>query len=443
MYSFGGSGDGIYQEPGVILSGNKLYGVGVSDGSSGSGTVFSINTDGTGYTNVYDFTGFNYYGDRINSDGAYPSASLILSSNELYGTAWVGGNSGCGTVFKVDTNGLGFTNLHSFTGGNDGANPFASLVLGGSTLYGTTSGGGSSGNGTVFAINTDGTGFTNLYSFTALDFMTLTNTDGANPRAGLFLAGKKLYGTAPSGGSSGSGTVFAINTDGTDFTNLYSFTALDPATQTNTDGAIPYGGLLLSGDTLYGTAAYGGSSGDGTVFAINADGTGFTNLYSFTALNNLTNIDGAHPFAGLILSGNILYGTTHEGGDWCSGAVFAISTDGTAFTNLYSVSDGAWPLADLVLAGSTLYGTTSAGGSSYDGTLFALSLVSSLGITPSGNQVVISWPTWAPNYGLQVTTNLSSGIWSNIISVTNTVGGNYVFTNAVSSQAAFFRLSSQ
>src|ERR1019366_1653347 len=88
-----------------------------------------------------------------------------------------------------------FTNLHSFTG-NDGVNPQAGLILSGNTLYGTAYGGGSSGAGTVFAVSTDGTGFTNLYSFTAYSIFLPANNDGANPYAGLILSGNTLYGTA-------------------------------------------------------------------------------------------------------------------------------------------------------------------------------------------------------------------------------------------------------
>src|SRR5450759_3417370 len=135
--------------------------------------------------------------------------------------------------------------------------------------------------------------FTNLHSF--------TGSDGANPQAGLILSGTTLYGTAFQGGSSGNGTVFAINTNGTGFTNLHSFIY-------GSDGASPYAGLILSGNNLYGTAYQGGSLGHGTVFAVNPNGTGFTNLHSFTATSNYTNSDGANPYAGLILSGNTLYG---------------------------------------------------------------------------------------------------------------------------------------
>src|SRR5262245_21346633 len=95
--------------------------------------------------------------------------------------------------------------------------------------------------------------FMTLYSFTG-------GSGGSRPQAGLILSSNTLYGTASNFGSSGSGTVFKGNTDGTGFATLYNFTG-------ESDGANPYGGLVLSGKTLYGTATFGGSSGKGTVFA--------------------------------------------------------------------------------------------------------------------------------------------------------------------------------
>jgi uncharacterized repeat protein (TIGR03803 family) len=181
----------------------------------------------------------------------------VLSGNALYGTTINGGANGKGTVFTVNTDGTGFTVLHNFTGG-DGSTPFAGLVLSGGTLYGTTFYGGDWNDGTVFSVNTNGTGFTTLHTFTAIN--SKTNLDGANPYAGLVLSGNTLYGTAD-GGSSGEGTLFAVNTDGTGFTNPYSFTG-------GSDGASPQAGLILSGNTLYGTATEGGTWGDGTVFSL-------------------------------------------------------------------------------------------------------------------------------------------------------------------------------
>jgi uncharacterized repeat protein (TIGR03803 family) len=265
----------------LVLSGNLLYGTTTTGGSAGYGTVFAVHADGTGFTNTHVFTAgsLNSSGLTTNSDGLFPQAGLILSNDTLYGTTELGGGSGWGTVFAVHTDGTGFRTVYNFTNGSDGSGPYDKLILSGNTLYGTASQGGSSGAGTVFAVNTDGSGFATLYSFSALpgpfsgDYGG-TNSDGAMPYAGLYLAGATLYGTAFEGGSSGYGTVFAVNTDGTGFTNLYSFTALPPFSggsalpSTNSDGANPYAGVILSGNTLYGTVSEGGRSGYGSVFSI-------------------------------------------------------------------------------------------------------------------------------------------------------------------------------
>jgi uncharacterized repeat protein (TIGR03803 family) len=133
--------------------------------------------------------------------------------------------------------------------------------------------------------------------------------------------------------------------------------------------------VILSGNTLYGTTRYGGSSGTARCSRSTPTAQRFTILYSFSAPS--TNSDGAHPSAGVILSGNTLYGTTPYGGSSGKGTVFAVKTDGTGFMNLHSFtggSDGAYPNAGVILSGNTLYGTTGEGGSSGNGTVFSLSL---------------------------------------------------------------------
>jgi uncharacterized repeat protein (TIGR03803 family) len=442
--AYGTNSDGAY--PGsLILSSNILYGTAFWGGNSGNGTVFAVNTDGTDFTNLYIFTAFASQVTLSNSDGSNPN-SLILSGNTLYGTANEGGSSGAGTVFAINTDGTGFTNLYSFTNGSDGAYPSAGLILSSNTLYGTTSGEGarsqSSGSGTVFAINTDGTGFTNLYNFTALSGSSHINSDGAYPLGTLILSGNTLYGTAPRGGTNGFGTVFAVNTDGTGFTNLYSFTGYS-------DGGFPFAGLILSSNTLYGTTCFSGSLA-GTVFAINTDGTGFTNLYSFTNTSN-----GAFPAAPLLLSGNTLFGTTESGGSSGVGTVFAIDTDGTDFETLYSFtngSDGAYPIAGLILSGNTLYGTESGignlGGSGLvSGAVFSLSLpVLQLTIILSGPNVILTWPTNVAGFNysgfsLQSTTNLASPVvWSPVSVTPVIINGQNTMTNPVSGTQQFYRL---
>src|SRR5260370_33882793 len=237
--------------------------------------------------------------NATNSDGANPSGSLILSGNTLYGTAVYGGSSGWGTVFSVNINGTGFTTLYNFTGGSDGANPTAGVILSNNTLYGTASVGGGSGAGTVFAVNSDGTGFSNLHGFTVPvndSFGLYTNSDGAYPSVGLMLSGNMLYGAANNGGTAGRGTLFALSANGAGFITLHSFSS-------GSGGAYSSTGLIILGSFLYGTDY--GNLGNGTVFAINTDGTGFTNHYAFTVghLNGNgipTNSDGANPHAKLL-----------------------------------------------------------------------------------------------------------------------------------------------
>jgi uncharacterized repeat protein (TIGR03803 family) len=459
--------DGASPYGGLTLSGNTLYGTAPYGGTNAQGTVFAVNTDGTGFTNLHTFTGNSGSSPYVvtNSDGANPWAGLILSGNTLYGTAVGGGTNGEGTVFAVNTDGSAFANLHSFPGyPSDGANPWAGLILSGNTLYGTALAGGTNGNGTVFAVNTNGTGFTTLYSFAAgsgsLPYQ-YTNSDGAWPQAGLILSGNTLYGTTRGGGTNGNGTVFAVNTEGTGFTNLHTFTAnsgSSPYVVTNSDGANPWAGLILSGNTLYGTAPYGSTNAQGTVFAVNTDGTGFTNLHIFSALSgsNQTNSDGASPFAGLTLWGNTLYGTAVGGGANGQGTLFAVNTDGTGFTNLHifsalsgsnqTNSDGASPFAGLTLWGNTLYGTAQSGGANANGTVFSLSLAPQLTITPFGANVVLTWPTNVAGFDysgftLQSTTNLvSPSSWITNSPPPVVVNGQNTVTNPISAAQQFFRL---
>jgi uncharacterized repeat protein (TIGR03803 family) len=421
LHSFTASVDGGYPAASLVLSGNTLYGTTRGAGSD-FGTVFAVNANGSGFTTLHTFTN--------GSDGGSPKAGLVLSGNTLYGTAGGGGSSDNGTVFAVNTDGTGFTTLYSFTGGSDGENPEGELVLSGNVLYGTTARGGDEGFGTVFSVNTNGTGITTLYGFT-------NGSDGAYPQAGLILSGNTLYGTATEGGNVGEGTAFAITTNGTGFTTVYSFTG-------GADGGNPVVGVILSGNTLYGSTVKGGSAGDGTVFAINTESLVFTTLYGFT-----NGSDGAYPQAGLILSGNTLYGTATEGGNVGDGTVFAVNTDGTGFTTLHSFSGGsdeAFPDAALIRSGNTLYGTTFFAGSGRDGTVFSLSLpgisAPQLSITVSGANVVLTWPSLATGFTLQSTATLDSpGVWNTNLPLPVVVGEQNTVTNPISGTQQFYQLS--
>jgi len=161
------------------------------------------------FTSLYSFAGIN--------SGSIPMAALVQGSDcFFYGTTFNGGTNGVGTVFKISSNGA-LTSLYSFTNGNEGANPQAGLVQGSDgNFYGTTEAGAESGCGTVFKISTNGT-LTKLYSF-------IGGNDGSGPVAGLVKdSDGYLYGTTSKGGTNGVGTVFKISTNGA-LTSLYSFT---------------------------------------------------------------------------------------------------------------------------------------------------------------------------------------------------------------------------
>ncbi len=433
--SLAANGDGANPYAGLVLSGNTLYGTAKEGGGSGRGTVFAVNTDGSGFTTLYSFSALSNISAGTNTDGANPAAGLIVSGGTLYGTAFGGGFSDRGTLFALNTNGTGFANLYNFEA--SGAYPNG-LTLSDNTLYGTTQQGPTVGSGTVFALNTNGTGFGNLYPFSLAPGPDYTNSDGTSPYAGLVLSGSTLYGTTVGGGTAGRGTVFAVQTDGSGFTTLHSFAGYP------SEGADPQGVLVLSGNTLYGTTVSGGSGLYGTVFAVHTDGTGFTNLYNFGESNG-----GAAPYGRLLLSGDTLYGTASGGGSADNGTVFALNTNGTGFATLYNFtaessgtnSDGANPYAGLILSGNTLYGTAVNGGSEGDGTVFALGLLPSLGIMQAGSQVVLSWPTWASHFSLETTTNLASPVWTTNLPASVIINGQNTVTNDISGRQQFFRLS--
>ena len=228
-------------------------------------------------------------------DGQTPLAALLDSGGtKLYGTTSAGGASGLGTVFAVTTAGKEKV-LHNFSSGGDGEFPMGGTLLNvGGKLYGTTFNGGTTNTGTVFTITPSGNESV-LYSFGFAP-------DGETPYAGLVSVGSSgtLYGTTVNGGKGAVGTVFKITTSGKESV-IYSFQGIP-------DGVKPYAGLADVGGALYGETLGGGKNGDGTVFKITPSGNE-TILYSFAG-----SPDGANPYGGLIDVGGKLYGTTYSGG---------------------------------------------------------------------------------------------------------------------------------
>jgi len=369
LYSFKGSPDGSRPVATLIKAKGNLYGTTFLGGVSGHGTVFELNSKGK-ETVLYSFKG--------GLDGANPSASLIRDpKGNLYGTVQNGGisngncpASGCGTVFRLTKTGKE-TVLYRFKGGLgdgvDGANPNAGLVMDEKgNLYGTTYNGGVCLQwGTVFELDPSGVE-TVLHNFCG------NGAGGTNPEAALVRdAEGNFYGTASSGdGISTAGSVFEVSKSGA-FTALYSFWVHNKEWN---DGIVPTAPVVRDEKgNLFGTTLYGGgyncAAGCGTLFEVNSSGE--TVLYTFAGTP-----DGALPQAGLVrdAQGNF-YGSTSSGGASNAGTVFKMDNTGNE-TVLYSFTggaDGASPQAGLVMdAKGNLYGATSAGGTGNKGTIFKL-----------------------------------------------------------------------
>jgi uncharacterized repeat protein (TIGR03803 family) len=315
------------------------------------------------YKVLYKFTG--------GTDGSQPNAGLILdTSGNLYSTTPAGGASGNGTVFKLTNSDGSWTEsvLYSFAGGTDGATPYAELTFDtNGNLYGTTYYGGASSAGTVFQLapNSGGTWTESLlYSFTG-------GSDGANPAAGLiFDPSGNLYGATYLGGASGDGVVYKLtpNSNGTWTESvLHTFTG-------GQDGSNPQFGNLTfdTAGNLYGTTYLGGGSGAGVVYELtpNSNGTWTESvLHSFTGGK-----DGAYP-AGTLIFGPAgrLYGNAQNGSRGY-GNVFKLTlgAKGKWYEHVLYMfqgnQDGAYPIGGVVLdTAGNLYGTTAAGINSHGG----------------------------------------------------------------------------
>jgi uncharacterized repeat protein (TIGR03803 family) len=381
-YSFNGK-DGSGPLAGLIFdaSGN-LYGTTSSGGAAGGGTAFElIPKAGGGWTQKI----LHSFGTHSN-DGVSPYAAMILdSAGNLYGTTSTGGAHGLGTAFELtprEAGGWTEKILYSFGAhSNDGANPYAAMILDSAgNLYGTTFAAGAADAGAAFELTPKaGGGWTEkiLYSFGT------HSNDGANPYAAMILdSAGNLYGTTvgsdvfelmPEAGG-GWGEKILLNFNGTDGANSYGSLTFDAA------------GNLYGTTIQGGTGSCEDSAHCGTVFELTpqANGTwGETVLHNFGGAG-----DGTLPYGNVIFdaAGN-LYGTTSDGGTGlCArsivvgcGTVFVLSpnTSGgwteTVLHNFQDEGDGYWPYAGLIFdAAGNLYGTTQEGGFHGLGTVFKI-----------------------------------------------------------------------
>jgi len=214
LHTFSGGADGSVPMAGLIRDGaGNLYGTTSGGGASGSGgVVYKVDRTGK-FSVLHSFSG----ADGI---GPYMGHLILDPAGSLYGTTQVGGAFASGVVFKVDPTGKE-TVLYNFKGGEDFGHPTMPLVRDAAgNLYGTTyygggyyACGGQAGCGTVFKVDTNGKE-TVLHRFRS-------GTDGANPLQGLVVdSAGNLYGTTQWGGdpnvqcgntTTGCGAVFKLS----------------------------------------------------------------------------------------------------------------------------------------------------------------------------------------------------------------------------------------
>jgi uncharacterized repeat protein (TIGR03803 family) len=324
--------DGSYPNAGVFRdSAGNLYGTTYSGGAFGFGTVFKIDTS-TNETVLYSFAGA--------TDGANPVAGVVRdNAGNLYGTTPSGGSPicQCGTVFKVSNSGKE-TVLYRFRGGIDGAAPYAGVVRDSAgNLYGTTSSGGTSNNGTVFKVNASAKESV-LYNFSG-------GVDGGGPTFGVIRdTVGDLYGVAPAGGAINAGVVFKLDVNNNE-TVLNDFST--------SDAFGPSSDLIFCGT---GADVCGVLNQGGATYEVNRKTGDLTLLGSTTGYPG-----GLEPFGGVVqdVAGNI-YGTMSCcGQDF--GTIFKMNTKGryTVVYNFAGDADGGYPQGDLIMdAAGNLYGTT-------------------------------------------------------------------------------------
>lgn len=321
----------------LTVAGSTLFGIGGArllqeePYETTNGSLLRMESDGTDYQVLKEFT---WPADA----GESPASALAVSDTTLYGTInaasdeWGSPVHG-GKIFKLNTDGTGYTILRTFVPTDDAISLYRSeLVVSGNTLFGTD-------GGTVFRMDTDGGGFARLR-----DFPNDEVNSRVNPH--LVLSGDTLFGTISTGYGDwlDPGSVFRLNTDGSALSVLKQFHDLDWSTDppTNNEGVTPTV-WAVRGDTLYGTTSAGGRFGFGTVFKVKTDGSGFAVI-----AQNGENTRWGWPSEfnqNLVLSGNALYWASEIGGRDGIGGIYRI--DLTPTLSIARTAAGAvavsWP----------------------------------------------------------------------------------------------------
>ncbi|HEY2585896.1 MAG TPA: choice-of-anchor tandem repeat GloVer-containing protein, partial [Tepidisphaeraceae bacterium] len=397
----GGNSTGMEPQSTLVADAEgNLYGTATLGGAHGAGTVFEVVQNSGALTTLASFNGAN---------GKAPFAGVVLDvSGNLFGTTTAGGTYGDGNVFEIARGSNAITTVAEFNG-NNGALAYGGVTLDGAgNLFGATSGG-ASGNGTLFEVGKGSSAITDLHYF--------YGPDGANPNGPLtFDAAGNLYGTTRNGGVNGQGTVFEMASGSGAITTLGSFNGYN--------GSSPLGSITVDASgNVFGTTSQGGalygiaSGGYGSVFEIANGSNTVTTLASFTGTN------GSYPSAGPILDGaGDLYGTTQTGGANGRGTLFEIGAGSFTITTLatFNGTNGGGPAGALTPdAAGNFFGTSESGGVNNQGTVFELA---------KGSSVVTDLASFLPPGGANPFAGVTLDATGNLYGTTITGGASNLGT---------------
>ena len=370
LHHFDSAKAGVYQPIGsFLISNDTIYGIASQMESikpfhwKNHEVIYKMHIDGFGFEIIHEF---------FEKDSAYyeddRQGSLILVGSYFYGTIMYGGTGKLGIIFKIKTDGTGFSLLHTFWGGNyDGYYPIGKLVYSNSVLYGMTLFGATNSQGTIFKINIDGSSYKILHLF------KYDGIDRRCPSNSLMLSDSLLYGITSEWLSSDDALVdggieFRMKIDGTDFKYLRSIQQVKWYSYCSSS-------ISKSDSVLYCvTSGYddnGKNVNKGVLYKLNPDGTGYKALHDFNKIKN----DGVYPTGELSQSQDFIYGITQLGGSFQGiGSIYRVQKDGSRYEKLRSFQgkpyDGNQPQNGLVIYKGSVYGTTMWGGKNDVGILF-------------------------------------------------------------------------
>jgi uncharacterized repeat protein (TIGR03803 family) len=338
------------------ISQRRLWGTTEKGGPTGKGTLFSYSLDSSKFTKHYDLPAqpawwgalaqdpegfyclignqmlhYNYTGEVELSAAKYEVGAIMLATNNHLYVTTRDTDYKKAFIYRVLADEINRDPQTIYTFPTRGFEPFFALTLATDrNFYGTTYSRGEFNAGTVYRIESDGSEYTTLHNFTP--------TEGWGPRCVIDGRDGFVYGMTATAGLGNGGTIFKCRYDGTEFTKLHDFY--------DATGSSPNGKLVKIGNVLYGVTFWGGTSSyNGVIFRINTDGTGYKTLKNFDSTS------GANSIQGLAVGENgMLYGMTKQGGLYGQGVLFQIKNDATNFKVLVNFNNdtGYSPSGDVL-----------------------------------------------------------------------------------------------